>query len=130
MSAKKPIPLRNEIEESSLPRAVTLSSLEQLDQDHRYLFRSPLGLGWGAAECRTVDPELFFPIGEGDGRKRAAVSVCSRCDVRAECLELAMDDPSLQGIWGGTDEGERARRRRLVMRSAQGGKWFSRDTHA
>ena len=67
---------------------------------------------WAAAACREADPELFFPIGRGDvGRTRLAIAFCNRCQVKETCLEFAMRDRHLVGIWGGTDEEDRARRR-------------------
>lgn len=67
--------------------------------------------------CIGEEPELWFPAGEGrefttqiDKAKR----VCFACPVRAECLELALDE-GRSGIWGGTTETDRKqiRRRRL-----------------
>jgi WhiB family redox-sensing transcriptional regulator len=58
------------------------------------------------ALCAQTDPELFFPTKGGDGSP-AAKAVCRRCPVRAECLALAVSDPSLDGIWGGTSNRER-----------------------
>lgn len=63
------------------------------------------------ARCRTVDPELFFPVaGEGSDifKRQAAEAVaeCRLCPVRLECLTVAVDTKAA-GIWGGTTEGER-----------------------
>ena len=33
--------------------------------------------------------------------------LCAGCSVREECLEAAMADDELGGLWGGTTEGER-----------------------
>ncbi|MEV7805059.1 WhiB family transcriptional regulator [Microbispora sp. NPDC088329] len=54
--------------------------------------------------CRSMDPEMFFPL---SGMSTAAPrAVCASCSVRAECLEygLAYD---VHGIWGGTSYPER-----------------------
>lgn len=68
------------------------------------------------AVCASTDPELFFPLA-GDN-PRDAVAICNTCPVMAQCLEYALDIPSLDGIWGGTtmrQRGEiRARRRRAA----------------
>lgn len=62
------------------------------------------------AACRTADPELFFPIGQGPrtpievSRARA---VCRRCPVQTECLRYSLETAQKHGIWGGTDEDER-----------------------
>ena len=58
------------------------------------------------ALCPQVDPELFFPAKQGDS-PRAAKSICATCPVRQECLDQALADPSLEGIWGGTTFRER-----------------------
>ena len=72
---------------------------------------------WVTAACRTAEPELFFPISAHETASRArALSYCSSCTLRTDCLQVALADPTLVGIWGGTDEVERAalRRRRLA----------------
>jgi WhiB family redox-sensing transcriptional regulator len=55
--------------------------------------------------CREVDPELFFPERMGanaiHAAYRKAVSICSRCEVRAECYAYAYDNNIQDGIWGG-----------------------------
>lgn len=67
-----------------------------------------------SAECRGVDPNLFFPeVGE---RTTDAVAVCDRCPVRVACLEYALDHGIKTGIWGGL--GERKRRRIARERAA------------
>jgi WhiB family transcriptional regulator, redox-sensing transcriptional regulator len=64
----------------------------------------------GAARCTEVDPEIFFP--ERGGSSRAARLVCAQCDVRAQCLEYALNNKEQFGIWGGTSERERRRIRK------------------
>ncbi len=59
------------------------------------------------AACVFVDPDLFFPPKGRVDMTRNAKLICSRCEVRAECLEYAMGDPSLEGIFGGLTEMER-----------------------
>jgi hypothetical protein len=45
--------------------------------------------------------------------------VCGPCTVRQPCLEYALADPSLQGIWGGSTVGGRIdMRRRLRLEVA------------
>jgi WhiB family redox-sensing transcriptional regulator len=57
------------------------------------------------ALCAQTDPELFFP------NKGCNVTiprrVCAQCPVRTQCLEEALADSSLDGIWGGTTPRER-----------------------
>lgn len=66
---------------------------------------------WQAnARCSEVEPEIFFP--ERGGSSKAARAVCSKCDVRAQCLEYALNNKEQFGIWGGTSERERRRLRK------------------
>jgi WhiB family redox-sensing transcriptional regulator len=57
------------------------------------------------ALCSQTDPEAFFPD-KGEST-REAKAICSRCDVRQECLEYALGRSERYGIWGGTSERER-----------------------
>lgn len=62
------------------------------------------------ANCYGVDPDLFFP--ERGASTREAKGVCAGCEVRADCLEYALDNGEKFGIWGGLSERERRRLRR------------------
>jgi len=62
------------------------------------------------ALCAQTDPEAFFP--EKGGSTREAKKVCRACEVRAECLELALENDERFGIWGGMSERERRRLKR------------------
>jgi WhiB family redox-sensing transcriptional regulator len=65
-------------------------------------------LGWqDRALCAQTDPEAFFP--EKGGSTREAKRTCRACEVRAECLEYALDRQERWGIWGGMSERERHR---------------------
>ena len=57
------------------------------------------------ALCAEVDPELFFPD-KGES-SRPAKRVCTGCEVRAECLQDALDHGERFGVWGGLSERER-----------------------
>jgi WhiB family redox-sensing transcriptional regulator len=57
------------------------------------------------AICPQTDPEMFFP--SRGGPTKDAKRVCGMCPVRAQCLEWALEDPDLDGIWGGTSYRER-----------------------
>ncbi|GGQ34240.1 WhiB family transcriptional regulator [Streptomyces mutabilis] len=76
------------------------------------------------AECRTEDPDLFFPIGTtGPAALQAeqAKAVCRRCPVREQCLRWALDTGQSIGVWGGTSEMERrALKRREAVRRRSG----------
>jgi WhiB family redox-sensing transcriptional regulator len=65
------------------------------------------------ALCAQTDPEAFFP--EKGGSTREAKRICSSCEVRAECLEYALEKDERFGIWGGMSERERRRLRRRAV---------------
>lgn len=68
-------------------------------------------LAWQAdALCAQTDPEAFFP--EKGGSTREAKKVCDGCEVRAQCLEYALENDERFGIWGGLSERERRKLRR------------------
>ena len=68
-------------------------------------------LAWqDRALCAQTDPEAFFP--EKGGSTREAKKVCRACEVRAECLEYALEHDERFGIWGGLSERERRRLKR------------------
>jgi WhiB family redox-sensing transcriptional regulator len=73
---------------------------------------SPAQAWRDGALCAETDPEAFFP--EKGGSVRAAKRVCGACDVRAECLEYALEHDERFGIWGGTSERERRRLKRVA----------------
>jgi WhiB family transcriptional regulator, redox-sensing transcriptional regulator len=62
------------------------------------------------ALCRGEAVAMFVRAPKADyGRLRA---VCGDCPVRTECLEFALADDSLIGLWGGTTDAERRELRR------------------
>jgi WhiB family redox-sensing transcriptional regulator len=71
-------------------------------------------LGWqDRALCAQTDPEAFFP--EKGGSTREAKKVCGGCEVRAECLEFALQNDERFGIWGGLSERERRKLKRRAV---------------
>ena len=81
-----------------------------------------------AALCLGSDVD-FFPSEERYGKANwqgsplvqaqlRAKAVCAQCPVAAECLDYAMAEPSLEGVWGGTIERERRRLRKGLTRRA------------
>jgi len=71
-------------------------------------------MGWQErALCAQTDPEAFFP--EKGGSTREAKKVCVGCEVRAECLEYALENDERFGIWGGLSERERRKLKRRVV---------------
>ena len=71
-------------------------------------------LSWqDRALCAQTDPEAFFP--EKGGSTREAKRVCRSCEVRAECLDYALEHDERFGIWGGLSERERRRLKREAV---------------
>lgn len=72
--------------------------------------------------CAGVDPEIFFPGRGGNGgagkHNERAKQICATCPLREDCLEWALRDQSLHGIWGGLTETERGRLRGRTRRVA------------
>jgi WhiB family redox-sensing transcriptional regulator len=65
-------------------------------------------LGWqDRALCAQTDPDAFYP--EKGGSTREAKKVCRGCEVRADCLDYALERDERFGIWGGMSERERRR---------------------
>jgi WhiB family redox-sensing transcriptional regulator len=71
------------------------------------------------AACLGVDPELFFPIGNGEPafhQTEETKAVCRRCEVVETCLNWALEAGQDTGGWGGLSEVER---RALKRRNAR-----------
>lgn len=71
------------------------------------------------ASCRSVDPDLFFPVGTTGmaiEQISAAKAVCDACPVSGPCLEFALATNQDSGVWGGTSEEERRTLRRQWLR--------------
>lgn len=73
--------------------------------------------GWrDRAACRHTDANLFFPAGTtgsaGD-QIEAAKAVCRLCPVQDACLQFAFETNQEAGVWGGRDEDERRRLRKV-----------------
>jgi WhiB family redox-sensing transcriptional regulator len=68
-------------------------------------------LAWQAdALCAQTDPEAFFP--EKGGSTREAKKICTTCEVKAQCLQYALQNDERFGIWGGLSERERRKLRK------------------
>jgi WhiB family transcriptional regulator, redox-sensing transcriptional regulator len=64
------------------------------------------------AACRGHGPGEFIrgPRATYDTTR----ALCAVCRVRRECLDYALADPNLTGLWGGTDDQERRELRRAA----------------
>jgi WhiB family redox-sensing transcriptional regulator len=63
------------------------------------------------AACRGVGSGGFVVV-QGGQYDDQARRLCGGCPVRQECLETALADPDLTGMWGGTTPVERRQMRR------------------
>jgi WhiB family redox-sensing transcriptional regulator len=66
--------------------------------------------------CAEVDPEAWFP--EKGGSAAPAKKICRGCPVVQECLEYALTNDIVWGIWGATSPKERRRLRRSRAQEA------------
>ena len=79
--------------------------------------------------CLTVDPELFFPVGNTGpalDQIEKAKQVCAQCPVIENCLQYAIESNQDSGVWGGLSEDER---RALKRRAARARRASSRPSH-
>ena len=78
-----------------------------------------LDISWrDQAACKSVPTETFFPTVEDAGIPTTLAKLCAGCPVKSECLDFAVSDSTIFGIWAGTDEKER----RKMRQSKQKGK--------
>lgn len=60
------------------------------------------------ATDRSINPEWFFPSHPDIfGWGATATRICQDCHVRYQCLEYALNEHPLDGIWGGSTFTER-----------------------
>ena len=72
------------------------------------------------AACLTVDPELFFPVGNTGpavDQIEKAKAVCATCTVTEICLQYALESSQDSGVWGGLSEDERRALKRRAARA-------------
>ena len=72
------------------------------------------------AACLTVDPELFFPVGNTGpaiAQIAEAKMVCARCEVVDTCLKWTLENRQDAGMWGGMSEDERRSLKRRAARA-------------
>lgn len=73
---------------------------------------------WESVECRTQDPDIWFLEDDIHSASTTntdnveftalALTICNRCPMRLECLEMGMAEENIRhGIWGGLLPGER-----------------------
>lgn len=64
------------------------------------------------AECRGMDPSVFYPEDGHYLLSQPAKEICNFCTVQMSCLKYALDHRIDDGIWGGTTRNQRRRIRR------------------
>lgn len=70
----------------------------------------PAWLTWAA--CKGKDPAVFFPeVGQS---VVPAVAICETCPVQNQCLDWALRNHEVYGVWGGTSQRQRARIKKRV----------------
>ncbi|MBF84127.1 MAG: WhiB family transcriptional regulator [Acidobacteria bacterium] len=68
------------------------------------------------AQCRGLSASIFYADEKVRGSARMAKLICGVCQVRADCLDYALDAPMDFGVWGGFTWHERLRMRRWNMK--------------
>jgi WhiB family redox-sensing transcriptional regulator len=63
------------------------------------------------AACAEVTPDVFFPE-FGNNHSRQAIKICDACPVKLLCLEYALGNEEVWGIWGGLTPNQRKRLKR------------------
>lgn len=72
--------------------------------------RTPVPAWQAQALCAQTGADFFFP--EPGSSVREAKRICGMCEMRAACLEYALDNDERFGVWGGLSEKERLELRR------------------
>lgn len=67
----------------------------------------------GSQPCASTDPEAWFPEPRSfTEANQLAVKLCGTCEFRQPCLDYALSQPRISGIWGGTTHNDRVALRR------------------
>lgn len=68
-----------------------------------------LDVSWmDQALCAQIGGDLWLPDSGGHSSPLAK-RICQGCEVRFECLEYALAQPGIQGVFGGLTDKERGR---------------------
>jgi hypothetical protein len=72
------------------------------------------------AACAGMPTEWWFP--EKDAKRetiqntKKAIAICESCPEIRKCQDFAIDNPCVQGIWGGMSVKRRSRARTVIQR--------------
>lgn len=69
------------------------------------------------ASCAQDDPERWHPHSSREDEALYAKQVCAGCPARLPCLEFAVANVDLTGIWAGTTTQQRNRMRKAGVAS-------------
>jgi len=69
----------------------------------------------GTQVCAQIDPDAFFPESPREYMLslRVLKPICDACSFKDPCLDYAIDNPELVGIWAGTSYKDRLRLKKL-----------------
>ena len=67
---------------------------------------SPRPEWMASALCAQSLPDLWFPEGSGSSA-RIAKAICRECPVSIQCLDYAITNGEMWGVWAGTTERQR-----------------------
>lgn len=68
------------------------------------------------ALCRETMPDAFFPEEKEDqALNTKAQKLCWSCPVRQQCLDYAIENCEMYGIWGGMSAHQRNLQRRAAL---------------
>lgn len=70
----------------------------------------PADSSWEGAACASLNPEIFFDANQNE---QMAKNICRSCPIVEKCLDYAMQNTDMMGIWGATNEKERKALREL-----------------
>lgn len=84
-------------------------------QDRAQVLKNPFD---GSQACNGLDVNIFFPDPKDRMGIAQAKKVCNECVLRSTCLEFALPQPGLDGIWGGTTPRQRETLRTKYRKAA------------
>ena len=112
MLSKKEILLMTTMQALSTKSTLAQSSLRETTRESKFTSED-----WKLdGVCRTVDPDLWFPDAPQTGA--AAKKLCRSCPVIEKCLQYALDNGEMYGVWGGMGNAERRMLRRRMRATA------------